>query len=206
MGSVRVCWAPGHPQIPENEAADQAAKKGAAMDPPPSSKHSYASLGRRAKADVMTALQRYWQSSAPQSYQGLWITNFPRSPTELKLPRPFLARILAARTGHGDFAAYHERFNHEDAYLFCRCENPWFQGQTWGEYLGETLSAMLGQLARNRQSPVRDQEVFIVGLYGPYLYIARGFFTAATIARVHTKGCAEGETTELKFTRNYDLR
>jgi hypothetical protein len=35
-GSVRICWVPGHTQIPENEAADQAAKKGAALNPPPS--------------------------------------------------------------------------------------------------------------------------------------------------------------------------
>ncbi|KAH8434850.1 uncharacterized protein LDX57_012481 [Aspergillus melleus] len=82
----------------------------------------------------------------------------------------------------------------------------WFKDQTWGEYLGETLSAMLGQLARNIRNPVRDQEVFVVGLYGPYFYIARGFFAAATIVRVHTKGCSDDETTELKFTRNYDLR
>ncbi|KAI9042361.1 ribonuclease H family protein [Aspergillus affinis] len=82
-GFVRVCWVPGHTQIPKNETADQAAKKGATMDPPSSSKRS--------------------------------------CPAELKLPRPLLARILAARTGHGDFAAYHERFNHEDAQLLCRC-------------------------------------------------------------------------------------
>ncbi|KAI9037727.1 ribonuclease H family protein [Aspergillus affinis] len=67
-GSVRVCWVPSHTRIPENETADQAAKKGATMDPPFSSKHSYASLRRQAKADVKTALQRYWQSAAPQSY------------------------------------------------------------------------------------------------------------------------------------------
>ncbi|KAI9036018.1 uncharacterized protein KD926_002540 [Aspergillus affinis] len=120
-GTVRVCWVPGHTRIPENEAADQAAKKGATIDPPISSKHSHASLRRQARANVRTALQRYWQASAPQSYQDLWITNYPRCPAELKLSRPLLARILASRTGHGDFAAYHERFNHEDAYLFCRC-------------------------------------------------------------------------------------
>lgn len=45
----------------------------------------------------------------------------PRCPDELRLPRHLFARILAARTGHGDFADYHERFNHEDAHLYCRC-------------------------------------------------------------------------------------
>jgi hypothetical protein len=121
-GSVRICWVPGHTQIPENKAADQAAKKEAAMNPPPSSRHSYALLRRRAKTDAIAALQRHWQSTAPKSYQDLWITTSPWRPAELKLPRPLLARILAACTGHGDFAGYHERFNHEDAHLLCHCE------------------------------------------------------------------------------------
>jgi ribonuclease HI len=60
-GSVRICWVPGHSQVPENEAADQAVKKGAAMNPPPSSsRHSYASLRRRAKTDAISALHRHW--------------------------------------------------------------------------------------------------------------------------------------------------
>ncbi|CEL11958.1 hypothetical protein ASPCAL15081 [Aspergillus calidoustus] len=119
-GSVRICWVPGHTQIPENEAADQAAKKGAAMNPP-LSKHSHASLKRQAKIEMLSAMQRYWQTTAPQTYRDLWITTYPRRSAELKLPRPLLARILAARTGHGDFAAYHERFKHENAHLLCRC-------------------------------------------------------------------------------------
>ena len=39
----------------------------------------------------------------------------------LSLPRQALARLLAARSGHGDFASYHERFGHEDAVIRCRC-------------------------------------------------------------------------------------
>jgi hypothetical protein len=58
---------------------------------------------------------------APQSYRDLGIFTSPSRPEELQIARPLLGRILAARTGHGDFAAYHERFNHEDAYLLCRC-------------------------------------------------------------------------------------
>jgi hypothetical protein len=49
------------------------------------------------------------------------ITTSPKCPAELHLPRPLLSRILAARTGHGDFADYHKRFNHGDAHLLCRC-------------------------------------------------------------------------------------
>ncbi|XP_077661359.1 uncharacterized protein AFUA_7G08210 [Aspergillus fumigatus Af293] len=50
---------------------------------------------------MISGLQKHWQA--------------------LRLPRHLLGRILAARTGHGDFADYHERFNHEDAHLHCRC-------------------------------------------------------------------------------------
>ena len=32
---------------------------------------------------------------------------------ELRLPRAILGSLLAARTGHGDFKAYHEIFHHE---------------------------------------------------------------------------------------------
>ncbi len=39
----------------------------------------------------------------------------------LSLPRPILARVLAARSGHGDFTSYHERFGHQSAMLQCCC-------------------------------------------------------------------------------------
>lgn len=40
---------------------------------------------------------------------------------ELSLARPIAGQIYAARSGHGDFAIYHERFNHTNAHLFCSC-------------------------------------------------------------------------------------
>ena len=39
----------------------------------------------------------------------------------VELSRTTLHRLLAARSGHGDFADYHERFEHEDAVLECSC-------------------------------------------------------------------------------------
>jgi hypothetical protein len=42
-------------------------------------------------------------------------------PPELELTRETLHRLLAARSGHRDFAEYHERFEHEDAVLECSC-------------------------------------------------------------------------------------
>ncbi|EED11735.1 conserved hypothetical protein [Talaromyces stipitatus ATCC 10500] len=120
-GSVQIRWVPGHTKIPENEAADSAAKEGAASTPPSPCKSSYASLKRHAKTQSLSAAQTRWQTIAPQTYQDLEITTSPKRPGELQLNRLDLGHIIAARTGHGDFADYHERFNHDDAHLLCRC-------------------------------------------------------------------------------------
>ncbi|EED23156.1 conserved hypothetical protein [Talaromyces stipitatus ATCC 10500] len=120
-GSVQIRWVPGHTKIPENEAADSAAKEGAASTPPSPCKSSYASLKRHAKTQSLSAAQTRWQTIAPQTYQDLEITTSPKRPGELQLNRLNLGHIIAARTGHGDFADYHERFNHDDAHLLCRC-------------------------------------------------------------------------------------
>ena len=83
--------------------------------------HSYASLKRQSKAQATAAANKLWLAVLPRSYHDLGISTAPRRPWELQLPRPVLGRLLASRTGHGDFADYHERFQHADAYLFCRC-------------------------------------------------------------------------------------
>ncbi|KAK6829264.1 hypothetical protein RU639_003207 [Aspergillus parasiticus] len=86
----------------------------------------------------------------------------------------------------------------------------WFEGMTWDQFLMETLSIMLGQLAKNTSIQtgnigVQDQEVYVVGLYGRYIHVACGLFPADTIARVHSQGCSKDEVFDLKFTRGYDL-
>src|SRR4051795_11119876 len=82
---------------------------------------SYAALKRHTKSSATAQAQTHWKKVAPQAYQDLEITTSPTRPEELKLPRPILGRILAARSKHGDFADYHERFNHTDVHLLCRC-------------------------------------------------------------------------------------
>jgi len=53
-------------------------------------------------------------------YQTLGLKATMGCPEELNVPRATLHHLLAARSGHGDFAEYHERFGH-DAPLLCTC-------------------------------------------------------------------------------------
>ncbi|EED12095.1 conserved hypothetical protein [Talaromyces stipitatus ATCC 10500] len=82
-GSIQIRWVPGHAKIPENKAADLAAKEGAASIPPAPHKSSYALLKRYAKTQSLSAAQSQWEKVAPQSYQDLEITTSPKRPREL---------------------------------------------------------------------------------------------------------------------------
>ncbi|OJD27482.1 hypothetical protein ACJ73_01121 [Blastomyces percursus] len=67
------------------------------------------------------SLQGYWASLKKDVYRGVGVLMTKGPPPELALPRKHLGHLLAARTGHGDFAAYHQRWNHQDALLTCSC-------------------------------------------------------------------------------------
>ena len=66
-------------------------------------------------------VEEWWSDACPPRYQDLDLKMRRRKPPELALARRLLHRLIAARTGHGDFATYHRRFHHVDANLDCVC-------------------------------------------------------------------------------------
>jgi len=107
-------------KVPGNEEADKAAKEGASLPPPLDATCTLASLKRIAKEDLKKAVGQLWITIAPNNYKELCIGHSTNT-TLLTLNRHALGRILAARSHHGDFADYHDRFNHADAGLYCSC-------------------------------------------------------------------------------------
>ena len=123
--SVKVRWLPGHADIEGNERADQLAKEGATL-PNCEDIPSQAFLQREAKQWQTAKQTRWWESEAPTSYRHLRLSLHTRRSRklELGLPRQVYGRLLAARTGHGDFKAYHDRFDHVSTTGDCSCGRP----------------------------------------------------------------------------------
>jgi len=119
-GMIRVRWCPGHTGIEGNERADQLAKEGAKM-PVGDNLPTVSYCKRHLRSVLPTAFQRWWNGVDRESYRGLQLKAELKKLPELTLQRRQLGYLLAARTHHGDFADYHERFNHEDAEINCPC-------------------------------------------------------------------------------------
>ena len=119
-----VRWVPGHSKITENDEADEQARAALQELPAPQSTPEYITLAylrRLMYQRRQDLIDEWWSKVLPARYKELDLQMRRRKPPELNLSRRILHGLLAARTGHGDFAAYHRRFHHEDANLECDC-------------------------------------------------------------------------------------
>lgn len=127
---IKIKWSPGHMKIEGNEEADALANS--AADPqnpkpcndPLSQQPTICGIRSEARKLKQDAAAAWWASVEPKlsAKYRKWCLNYRvHLPIELGLPRPTLHRLLALRTGHGDFEWYHNKFHHEDAELNCSC-------------------------------------------------------------------------------------
>ena len=124
---IRTKWAPGHTRIQGNEEADHLANL-EAKDPHqpygPAADPTVSGLRTDAKALQRHAERSWWRrrSNKLSGWYKQWELQYKTTPpAELSLHRPILAKLLATRTKHGDYAWYHKKFKHEDASLTCAC-------------------------------------------------------------------------------------
>ncbi|KAJ3499544.1 hypothetical protein NLG97_g236 [Lecanicillium saksenae] len=100
--------------------ADRLAKEGTKL-PVGDSLPTVSYCKRQMRRLLPLAFQRWWETVDRESYHGLQLKAELKKLPELTLQRRQLGYLLAARTHHGDFADYHERFHHEDAAINCPC-------------------------------------------------------------------------------------
>ena len=128
--TVQTKWCPRHTGIKGNERADTLASLGLAL-PQTDTRVTFARVKRRARKAAADVHKQWLRQKAPSRYKTWFRTADPSDEhvdqaakthrESLLLPRQHLARWLMARTAHGPFRAYHERFRHQDAVLTCTC-------------------------------------------------------------------------------------
>jgi hypothetical protein len=125
--NVQVRWSPGHTGIGGNELADRIANAAAKNPTQPrglEAEPTVSDIRSITRIQLQLAAQDWW-ATRKAKLSG-WYTQWGliytlTAPEELGLPRPVLARLLAIRSKHGDFAWYHTKFKHDDANIECSC-------------------------------------------------------------------------------------
>ncbi|RAL62524.1 hypothetical protein DID88_005089 [Monilinia fructigena] len=118
---------PWHQGITGNKAADSLADAGAKsdiVDPGPTAQPTISGIGSIARSLAHNVTSGWWRKNEPTlsgGYRKRQLDYALKEPMELKLSRPTLHRLLALRSRHGDFEAYHKRFKHGDAETHCPC-------------------------------------------------------------------------------------
>ncbi|KAF5527647.1 putative RNA-directed DNA polymerase from transposon BS [Colletotrichum aenigma] len=118
---IRTHWSPGHEGIKGNEEADSLAKEGTTMPAPRGQLATLSGIKRLARERICRQYRKWWKQDATPRYTQIGLKASLACPPELALPRAILHHLLAARSGHGDFEQYHQRFNHTEALLTCSC-------------------------------------------------------------------------------------
>ena len=91
----------------------------AAQNPPSAQSKVTLAGGRRwATEQLRSEFKAWWSTTKQRSTIPLPALTLKAPPT---IPRGAMARWLATRSGHGDFATYRERFNNASAEMLCRC-------------------------------------------------------------------------------------
>ncbi|KAE8212326.1 hypothetical protein CF319_g9264 [Tilletia indica] len=123
---LRLSWVPGHAKVNGNERADYLAERatsGAGTVYPSAASVSY--LMRQVSKRAHDKWRAAWETATTSRSGWYFRTRVTvpshRSGATLQLPRRDLGILLQIRTGHGDFANYHERFHHHDAQMQCLC-------------------------------------------------------------------------------------
>ncbi|POS87205.1 hypothetical protein EPUL_003334 [Erysiphe pulchra] len=101
-------WVPELSNILGNEEADTDARTALRNLPERQTQHSYLTLAfprRLIQQRRQQLVEKWWSNKAP----------------DLALSRRLLHELIAARTGHGDFVAYHCRIHHVDTDQECVC-------------------------------------------------------------------------------------
>ncbi|KAH9859187.1 hypothetical protein J1614_012264 [Plenodomus biglobosus] len=125
---IQVRWSPGHEGIIGNEEADSLADAEARNPSPPygMARHPTTSGIRSVARTLLNQARQGWwdvRKTKLSTWYNQWELPYSTStsPPELELSRPTLAKLIAIRTKHRDFAWYHKKFNHPDAQLKCSC-------------------------------------------------------------------------------------